>query len=488
MVLSACLVLNAAPQSSSPAEQAARAHALVAAGRATEAIPIYQELLQGAPGNAVLHLNLAIAQFEVGRFRDAIGQCQTAVGLQPDLTNAWLFLGASHLKAGEPGQAIDPLEKVIAARPDERNAILMLAEALLAVRRFDDAVGRFLDASKLLPAEPRVWYGLERGCEGVVGGALEGMQRGESGPYRDSLAGDASADAGHYGLAIERYKQALRGHPNAPEVWRAMARVYRDSGHPDWALQAEAKRAAAPAPDCGAHPASCAFEAADYEAAFRAAAGSGLEAKYWRAKACRELGGRALERLTSLGDSRQLHEIEARRLDRRGLFAESARHWRQAAELAPGDNELQKGLALALYRSADFGEAVKILRELIAQESDSSELNYLCGDSLLLSERPAEALPYLERALGLNPGSGLAEAALGHALLQLHRFGDAIPHLEAAAISGANSQLLFQLARAYKGAGDDRKAAAAMARYKVARASELDRQRAAEASSEIAPP
>ena len=109
------------------------------AGKPEEAIPIYQELVRAVPNNPELVMNLCIAEFKAKRYKDAIEQAEVALKLQPDMASANLFLGASYVELGENTAAIRPLNKVLEARPNERNARLMLAQALLGAQRYEQA-------------------------------------------------------------------------------------------------------------------------------------------------------------------------------------------------------------------------------------------------------------------------------------------------------------------------------------------------------------
>jgi tetratricopeptide (TPR) repeat protein len=142
-----------------------RARDLLAAGHAAEAATIYRELSARNPKSPDLLVNLTIAEYKSGRFREAAESASTALKLAPDLLPAQLFLGASLLELGEYFKAVEPLERVVRANPRERNGQLMLAEALLSSQRPDDAISHFQAAAELLPDSPRVWSGLGKAAE-----------------------------------------------------------------------------------------------------------------------------------------------------------------------------------------------------------------------------------------------------------------------------------------------------------------------------------
>ncbi len=118
----------------------------------------------------------------------------------------------------------------------------------------------------------------------------------------------------------------------------------------------------------------------------------------------------------------------------------------------------------------------------------SSELNFIAGDCLLRLEEPEKALAYLRAALAADPKQTAADASLGLALSRLGKNAEAIPHLQKALEIDDDGSLHYQLAGAYRAAGDAEKARATMAKYQeiVKRNQEQKEEVAREA--QIGPP
>lgn len=163
IVLAAALLA----QTHDPAAEARRAQELTTAGKLDEAIRIYRDLVRGSPDNAALLLNLAITEYKAGQYANTVLHASAALRLQPDLLPARLFLGAGQLELGEFAKARDALAIVVAANPQERNARLMLGEALLATGKPGEAATHLKTAAEQLLANPRVWYGLGRAYESL---------------------------------------------------------------------------------------------------------------------------------------------------------------------------------------------------------------------------------------------------------------------------------------------------------------------------------
>jgi tetratricopeptide (TPR) repeat protein len=86
--------------------------------------------------------------------------------------------------------------------------------------------------------------------------------------------------------------------------------------------------------------------------------------------------------------------------------------------------------ALTIHRNGDYRSALSIWTDTAAKRPDNARALYGLGGALLEAGRPAEAIPYYERALRLDPG--LPDYSLGNALLKVGRAAEAIPIYERA--------------------------------------------------------
>src|SRR5712692_10170674 len=155
-------------QAGGVSEDLRRARDLMIAGKPEEAIPIYQELARAFPNSAELLMDLCITEFKAKRYRASKKHAEAALRLQRDLPSANLFLGAIYVELGEFAAAIPPLSMVLEAQPNERNARLMLAQALLGAQRYEEAAEQFRKLSELAPDNPKVWYGLGESYDSLV--------------------------------------------------------------------------------------------------------------------------------------------------------------------------------------------------------------------------------------------------------------------------------------------------------------------------------
>jgi predicted Zn-dependent protease len=122
-----------------------------------------------------------------------------------------LFLGAARIELGDFAAAIEPLERVMAAYPSERNGRLMLGEALAGLQRYEEALPHLKSAVELLPANPRAWYSL--------GSVLEAADRkDEAREVWERLA--ALPESAEFHQHAARVHEAARRSLDAASEWR----------------------------------------------------------------------------------------------------------------------------------------------------------------------------------------------------------------------------------------------------------------------------
>lgn len=459
-----CIAAYAQPDALAAKSQQAKA--LMAAGRFEEAIPLYTQLVQSAPTNPGLRLNLALAQHMSGRDREAVPNFEAVLKVQPNLLPALLSLGAARLALNEPQQAVAPLQKALAADPKNQDARGMLAGALMDLRRFEQAAPLYQTLTEAAPEDPRAWYGLGMCYQGIAGAAFERLQQaGPQSAYVAALVADTRVQRRQYRSAYYYYKEALKQVPNLRGVHVALAEIYRKTGHQDWAAAEDTSERTLPPADCKMHPAECQFVGGHDREALTLPAKPTAEALYWQAKAANELATQAFFRLGQLPPSIELHQFRADIARNQNQHLEAVREWKAALQLMPGNPRILQELATSLFLAQDYRAALNAVELLLRADPRNPELNFIAGDSHLRLEEPGKAIPYLQSALAADPKMTAADASLGLALARANQNAAAIPHLERALELDDDGSLHYQLARAYQAAGAREKAAAAMAKY-----------------------
>jgi tetratricopeptide (TPR) repeat protein len=466
------------PSASAPAEdlaaKAQRGKEAMAAGRFDEAAALYADITRALPGEAGMLLNLGMALSMSGRPREAVPPLEAALKLRPDLVPASLFLGVAQMDLGRPARAVEPLQKVVAAQPDNLEARRRLADALWSLDRFEQAAREYGELARQAPLDPRAWYGLARSHEGVARLAFERLQRSAADSQAITLlVAQQMAEEGKLANAFRLYREALEKQPLLAEAHEAVARIYEQTGHPDWAaIERDRTRGIAPL-ECRSASLECDFRAGRYPSVVAAARGLATpEGLYWLWRASHELAGEAFARLDALSPSPEavLRRAEHARTQRR-LLADAIVELRQAAEAWPQDDRIRKELAASLFLANNAEEARHVLESLLQHDPDSAELALLLGETWLKSLQPAKAIPLLERAVQREPTLLAAQAALGRAYLDAGEMTKAIPSLQRALATDKDGSLHYQLARAYRATGQLELAKGAIARFEELRKS-----------------
>jgi predicted Zn-dependent protease len=470
------------------AEKARVGKELMAAGQYAEASSVYRDLVKAVPGSASLILSLGMALHLAGDESDALPQLQAAHRLLPDSASAALFLGLANLALGRPADAVPPLEKAVALQPDNADARSALAEALLNVERYLEAEKHLEKLSRLAPKDPATWFNLGRTYEELARDALEDvMKRSPESAFALALEAEARLKLDRRDQAFHLYRRALDRDPTFRGLHGALAGIYRTAGHADWAAIEDEREKSLPRPSCARDILECTFSAGKYQDVVTAASKAQTpKAGYWLARAYDELAGQAFARLTALPPSALSHEWTADTLRDKRRYVESAEEWRQAMTLAPDDPRLKIELAATLRLNHDFGEAQRVLEDVVRTQGGAAEPNYLLGDVLLAQQQPERALPFLERAVALEAKHAYAQGALGRAYAELGRSAEAIPHLEQGLPADEDGSVHHELARAYQAAGRTEEARAALEDYEELRKAKVDSAVAGEAS--ITPP
>jgi predicted Zn-dependent protease len=465
ILLFALLLSLPAAQSSDLAARSHEASRAMQEGRFDQAAEMYRDLLKAVPDEAGLLMNLGMALAMGGHEQQALAPLQRALALKPDLVPARLFLGSSYLALGQPDKAIPPLKRVVAAKPTDAESRRMLAEAYASAGRHTEAVTELRQVAELAPRLPRGWYALGHAYNAITQNALATFEKERDGsPWRDLILADALLADGRFTDAFSIYRTTLQRLPSMVSIHDSIARIYEQTGHGDWAQQERATGRLAPA-GCVKRKALCEFRAGRYRSALAAAlAGTDPESQYWRARAATELALAAFKRLDALPDSRERREMRATSARAERRFVDAIAELKAALTFAPGDPELLDDLGTAYYAAREYDQAIATLAPLIKANPDDARLLVIYGDSLLESQRADEAIPFLQRAVERAPGEPTPRLALGRAYLQKGDFTAAIPLIEAQLAGDNDGSLHVQLARAYTGVGQKDKAATLLAR------------------------
>jgi protein O-mannosyl-transferase len=97
-----------------------------------------------------------------------------------------------------------------------------------------------------------------------------------------------------------------------------------------------------------------------------------------------------------------------------------------AIQTAPNSAIARIGLGVALRNRGEDGRAIGEFQEAYRLRPDFWTSNFYLGGAYFFAGRPAEAVPYLRRAIDINPASGLSQFLyLGRALTLLGQYDEA---------------------------------------------------------------
>lgn len=452
----ACLAAkNFAQPNDELAAKSQQAKALMGEGKFAAAVPLYRELVRALPNNPGLVLNLGFALDYSGHKREALSQFQKALQLDPDNAVATLFLGTTYLDLGDPAKALSPLEKAVRLNPSDPDAQEALAETCLALKKFERAAESFQKLSQTDPANPKFWYDLGLSYDALAQQSFDKLTSLATGSaYWLDITAESRFENQQLFAAFYLYRQALEKAPTLRGIHASIAEIYRKTGHPDWAETEAANERRLPPLDCVQHGIECDFEAGRYRDLLAATQGqTTAEAYYWQTRAYNALARDAYIRLTQLPPSGPAEILMAKMQSQRRQHVEAAHHWAEALKFFPDDPSIKQQLAIALFQTADLEHARKLFDDLIKASPESPELNYYLGDILLKSQKPADALPFLTKAVGRAPHLLPAQASLARTYLALGQSEKAIPYLKAALPIDDDGSLHYQLGRAYQASG-----------------------------------
>lgn len=110
--------------------------------------------------------SLGVIYYQQRRYDLALAELEEAVALDPGRIDAQYHLGLTYLKLERPAEAVEPLEKVVEAKPRHGgDAMVRLAEAKLAIGQAEEAEALCRDAMKRSPSDPESRYFLARALD-----------------------------------------------------------------------------------------------------------------------------------------------------------------------------------------------------------------------------------------------------------------------------------------------------------------------------------
>jgi tetratricopeptide (TPR) repeat protein len=222
-----------------------RASELHQAGDLAGAVREYQAFLKRHPDIADVRSNLGAAYVRLGQHEQAIEQYRRALALgnATDAVTVRFNLALAYYKTTRLDEAAAELARVLKARPDQQNALMLLATCQLSAGEYKKVI------DLLSPYEPRL--GGDRAFAYLLGTALlksgeleRGqalvdviLREGDSAEARFML-GTAQLQRGDAVAAVAEFERALRLNPQLPLANALLGRSLSEMSRPDEAAEA----------------------------------------------------------------------------------------------------------------------------------------------------------------------------------------------------------------------------------------------------------
>ncbi|MEW6755690.1 MAG: tetratricopeptide repeat protein [Candidatus Latescibacterota bacterium] len=419
--------------------------ALLAQGRAEEAIAASLGALELDPGLALAHYNLGTAHLGLGHAETAVAYYRRALELRPDLVQAHVNLGNAYLEQGRPADAVACYRRALERQPHP-SLHHNLGSAYLTWGRPDSAAACFRRALALDPGRREAHAGLVRACleqrawADAAASARSALGRwpGDAGLLR--LAGEAAAGLGRQAEALDFYRRAG---VDAAQAWAQLAQTSLLRGELAQA-RAQAEQAVA------ARPASAAAQLALGEAlCAQGAVAAGLEALR---QAARLEPGRS-------GPYAAIGRVWLEH----GQWDEAMAALERAAELAPQQAQMHALLGQARWQAGRAWEAEAAYRRALALDAGHAGAAHNLGYILAQRGQAQEAEDLYRRALERDPELTEALYNLGFLELEQGRYAEAAAvFAQVRARQPERAAVYLNLASAQRGLGDLEGAAASL--------------------------
>lgn len=161
-----------------------------------------------------------------------------------------------------------------------------------------------------------------------------------------------------------------------------------------------------------------------------------------------------------------------------------------AAKLAPEKNLSYLGLGISYMQTGNLPEAIRTLRQRVAEKPSDAKLQYLLGEALIRSganpgdQAFVEAKSVLEKSVTLNASFPAARVDLAKLYLRENHVDEAVPLLEkACSLDPQDKAAYSQLAIAYRKQGKPQQAGAVLAT--LAKINEEERQKESHAPARL---
>jgi tetratricopeptide (TPR) repeat protein len=201
----------------------------LAAGQYAVARTNFEKLAKLQPGIAEVHATLAVIDFKLRDYDQAVSEIRTAKKLKPGLPKLDSLLGMALAELGQYKEALPGLEEGFKKAPDpytKRLCGLQLMRAYTGLRQDSDAVNIALELNRLYPDDPEILYHTGRVYGNFAFLTLHKLEVvAPTSVWRHQAAAEAFESEGSTDSAIREYNEVLKLDPNRPKIHYRMGRT-----------------------------------------------------------------------------------------------------------------------------------------------------------------------------------------------------------------------------------------------------------------------
>ena len=201
----------------------------LAAGQYAVARTNFEKLAKLQPGIAEVHATLAVIDFKLRDYDQAVSEIRTAKKLKPGLPKLDSLLGMSLAELGQYKEALPGLEEGFKKPPDpytKRMCGLQLMRAYTGLQRDSDAVNVALELNRLYPDDPEILYHTGRVYGNFAYLTLHKLEVvAPTSVWRHEAAAEAFESQGSTNAAIGEYREVLKLDPNRPQIHYRIGRT-----------------------------------------------------------------------------------------------------------------------------------------------------------------------------------------------------------------------------------------------------------------------
>ena len=353
----------------------------------------------------------------------------------------------ANLQRGDPQRALQILEPLISAEPDEPKGLTLLGMTLSSAGRDRDGIPIFEHALRVRPMYPPALKGL----------AMAEMKTGDrdaAASHFEQLLTVAPADpVAHAGLGEiafgqQRFEDAIRHLQQSDPVFRQDPRMLFDYAKANIKLNQTAKAAESldhipEAWDAQAHFEAGALLASlkSYDSAARQfklalpdypdrySAGFNLTLALLNAQRYNEAAEAGQTLMAGGYRKAELYNLVAEALEKSGDTKKAYESLRTATQLAPSDETNYIDLIALCLDHKNYDLASEIAGIGLEKIPASERLHLQLGVVLAMKAQMADAKKEFDKAERLAPGKGLPHVALALVMMQTNRSAEAVKDL-----------------------------------------------------------